>query len=1144
MNAAVKFNPADLIEVTNLDMSPLNDVEALKNVVAEFDEKVAEIRLILESGERNICHIPSSSGKDSSVVTFIVVEAYKQAISEGTIESTRPLIVSTVDTGGEAIPMKLYVSYSKKRLVEYAKSHKINIFYDIVKPPINDEYYVKYAGGQKLIPNATRHGDCSIILKVEPSERYVKQIIESFIDSQTNTQYATSKIVSCVGSRNAEGNRRSNNMRKQGIANKTASELMSELEETAVGNGTFYKYAPIKNWATELVFDALRIAGDRPIHKLPATMKGIPAYLSDFSVLLLIYGNGSNEVCEVSVGATNASSGCNGKARFGCVYCTMVVHDNSSSALAELPRWKALGIDNALKVRDFLFRLSTNVNARALHARAVDSVGYNRVALQPNILKPKYLEKMVRYASQLTIDSQRHAKEFAALVREGRQMDHEGYRDIANDPNIPPRTKKAFLEMYSECIQDPENLHALFSEEHALLLSFRWAIDGISAAPFRPLAIWKQIEKGEGRIPYPMLNSEYEDLFGEKISLRNNVNLPDAVMMPVLKNENAEQHALSPVSFLDLWSRPNDVSDLYDEDRNCTITRKADHLTGLEVTYTQPYLIKKIDGNIPFSENEVLIHSEVYRVLPMSPDVRSLKINGRLIKSESVYSMLENDLLEELTERFYSRVSALCDSLSKSGIKSKSELENALGGVFSNEIRFKRAIPFLESQSLFAGYSEKERKADPALQFTQRVTSVKKGVVTRTNTRLSFYKHQLDSRIHRAHVQNTSLIVPNFNSKTEKLTCTHDADCLINTELNSQCNLLVDSKALEMWKETGGLDAALEAHDSWLQGAISRRHINKTRSLRRYGGTGVAEDLLSQGVVSINKSYWQQLQAILKRTQVFSELGLFELQSSSVQEVLAHPRAITMQQHRNDKARVLCVIRKFRNAQRAAFKNPNKTILDNLNTNLAVFTKAAIENIHTTYSAQAASMFKMNFDTHNIPVATRGKVSSLWLALTFDEIKNVDNVLTKMLSQSMLKALKSKPSLYLSGTKSVLTAINSIRAAINDLHSDWSPLVGGLTHILDNVETCDNFLHDVKLCVLKNAPEEHFNDDILQYWNPNRLGAQKHIGDSLSLLALRNEQLSVISGLLAGINKNGLQNLTQKMSLSDKLMLLKKQGQK
>ena len=100
--------------------------------------------------------------------------------------------------------------------------------------------------------------------------------------------------------------------------------------------------------------------------------------------------------------------------------------DHSSTALTQYPRWRALGAEDALRVRDFLYRLSCDMDARAFHARAFDPAGYNRVALQPNVLKPKHLEKMVRFASQLTVDSKRKADAFAMLVAQGREMEHEG----------------------------------------------------------------------------------------------------------------------------------------------------------------------------------------------------------------------------------------------------------------------------------------------------------------------------------------------------------------------------------------------------------------------------------------------------------------------------------------------------------------------------------------------------------------------------------------------------------------------------------------------------------------------------------------------------------------------------------------------
>ncbi|MBF4281129.1 hypothetical protein EAY27_29050, partial [Vibrio anguillarum] len=81
--------------------------------------------------------------------------------------------------------------------------------------------------------------------------------------------------------------------------------------------------------------------------------------------------------------------------------------------------------------------------------------------------------------------------------------------------------------------QAQKPLITLFSERHAVYLSFRWSLDGIKSLPYRPLVIWNELTNGRGWVPYPQTNSEYELLHG-KIQLQDATNpLPEAVMMTV-----------------------------------------------------------------------------------------------------------------------------------------------------------------------------------------------------------------------------------------------------------------------------------------------------------------------------------------------------------------------------------------------------------------------------------------------------------------------------------------------------------------------------------------------------------------------------------------------------------------------------------
>ncbi|WP_240224631.1 phosphoadenosine phosphosulfate reductase family protein [Rheinheimera hassiensis] len=1128
------------IDITLIDNLLLQDNAALKTVAEKFHGGVSELKTLVRDGNA-ILFCPTSMGKDSTIVTLMALEAYKQLIAEGSIPATHPLIMSTVDTGGEAIPMKMYVSYARKRVLAYAQSHGINLIYDIVRPPVNDEYFVKFVGGQKLIPNATRHGDCSVILKVDPSARYVKNLLKRL---QEKNPSGTFKVITCVGSRTEESQRRSTNMKKQGIAVKSADDLLNELQVESVGNHTLYKFAPIKDWETSQVFDALRLAGTRPLTKVPGI--SIPGFLADFGLLLEIYGNGSNETCDIAVGS-KASSGCNGKARFGCVYCTMVAaKDHSSTALAALPRWRVLGAENALRMRDYLFRLSVDVDARALHARAHDPVGFNRAALQPNTMKPKYLEKMVRYASQLSLDSLKGASEFKALVAQGREMEHEGYSDIANDPNMPPRTKKAFLEMYKECAQVPQL--ELFSERHAVLLSFRWSIDGIGAAPYRPLAIWKQLESGKGWIPYPQLNSEYELKHGP-VTLQSTKSLPEAVMMPIFKIEDPKQHALTPVPLLSLWSRPNDASDVFEEDHNCSVERQANHLADLQVTFEHRFEIIPLEsaqygfGNTIYYISEAGAHA--VRVKYLGSNINTIKIDGKAISAPVADKLLDSGLKSEIEDHFYDMSEALCEKINSLAMTGKAAISSAeitaeLAKKLGGTVTLKRKVKYLKRTFVHAGYRSVGKRIEPAHKFTRRVTKVVKGQLAKGNTRMTFYPHVVDSAMHQSHNVEASFLMPDFATHTMKFIGSHDNSITGNTDTLE--NILVDNRALALWKEFGGLDRALQVHDDHFSGIINKRHIRKSGrfSVRQYGGTHVAEHLLAEGVVSIDKAYWGQLRAILRRSHIFNELGLFSFQSMSPEQVAMHPRAVSMQQHRSDKARVLNVIRRHRNKQRQAIKATKGKF--NLTDALSSFEHAANAAVSAMTHELNSHLLKLRFDTHEVSPTTRASTSSLWLSLYFTDIYHIDDVIGHLIPASLVRELKRAPLQYMKVSRSVLRLLTELKEKIDCALTEWAPVSMALSQVIGGHDGYQQKLSDVvKNTIITNAPLTD-NDVLMQFWNPSDEAVLSQLAATLKAISEYSAQLTIVRDQLTILVKQSLRQVTKGMSLRDKLSLLTQQA--
>ncbi|MBF4448381.1 phosphoadenosine phosphosulfate reductase, partial [Vibrio anguillarum] len=110
-----------------------------EKVIQQFAFVVSEFRTLIEADSLQVLFIPVSFGKDSTLTALAALEAYKQCIEAGTIESARPLIMSTGDPMAEAIPMKMYTHYAVPRLLKYAKQFGINLYHDFVMPTFYEE---------------------------------------------------------------------------------------------------------------------------------------------------------------------------------------------------------------------------------------------------------------------------------------------------------------------------------------------------------------------------------------------------------------------------------------------------------------------------------------------------------------------------------------------------------------------------------------------------------------------------------------------------------------------------------------------------------------------------------------------------------------------------------------------------------------------------------------------------------------------------------------------------------------------------------------------------------------------------------------------------------------------------------------------
>ncbi|SHH55236.1 adenine nucleotide alpha hydrolase family protein [Ferrimonas marina] len=1128
IDALLKNHAVQTIDVTALDQAT---AERHRYLFGQYRILVDTLKALLAHDPNLYLFLPVSQGKDSTLVELAGLQAYREAITEALIEAQRPLVIATVNTTGESLPMEMYPAYCRDKLEQYAQHIGINLYYDMVEPALQDQYMVRWAGGQKLIPNASRSADCSQILKIATNERYLRSLNNRFSHDPEMARYADATAICCVGSRTAEGNTRTRKMRNHGLTDKGLEQLLGEMEQLDTGrsNTRILKLAPIKDWATADVFDALSLAGTDPVVRPQYQPEHggtlIESFLPHMGVLLEIYGNGSADTCEVVIGST-ASAGCNGKARYGCAFCTMPIEDSSGKALTRYPRWNVLGAENALRLRDFLLRLSASPEARGFHARAFDPTAYNRIALQPNMLKSRWLDKIIAYAAQLTVDSQNAAADFRQHLENGTLDQHPGYADILNDPLLSEKTRAGMLDMYRSQAVRP--MFRLFSMEHAVLLSFRWSLDGVAAAPYRPLKLWVDAVNGK-RLPWPETNDEFTARHGP-ISLQTP--LPDAVMMPALQHEDPAEFARNPISLLNLWRRPLGTSDMFDPERNCAVEEFASSTCPLQWTAEFAYQYSHCEQPTEPAEDGyylALYHDEGTQwvcITPDNPAIAQVRLNGKSLR-DGTWEILGAEINEHTTQRFGELVDVFRERLYHAQQPANQQdalalFQQVAQRTFSGQHAMKKAVPHLAEAQISVTHTQQGRKRTHSAQFTKRVTRMQRGKALRGNTRMLFYKASTQPALAQDHQHTASLQDLSFSTHAAQSLQLQTNPMRYAGQISDVENIDVSPAMLADWIQRGGLDNALECHDQWVsrrQGSSLRRDH---RSVRHYPGTGACEHLLANAVVSVAQNYHGQLTAILSRTQLFDEIGAFDYQALNQQQLLDLPFTVSMAQHRQDKSQVLLEIRRIRNAQRqqtrlaiqAVTNNPKQACEASLNTIKAELfpraQQALLSHIHDTFAAALGQPGQHPDAT----AGTQAKVAGLWLALHTDHLASAQDIAKRYLPKNQADYLRSDFRLHVTAQREISTAVSDIVTAARAALQTWALVVDQAKTLLnqpaqDPLDAAKPGLRQRQALSQCEQATARIND-LLDQLEHDAQAAQRNIAANLTL-SQRNDLLRSIA---------------------------------
>lgn len=965
------------------DISSLKANEAL-NAYDNHEEMVNEYLSLLGAG---YCfQIGFSSGKDSSTVLNGAIDAMNRALLLGIIENDHPLVVLTVDTLLEQEITQAYVPFAHRSVREKCTTLGINLIIEIVSPPIHHQLMILYAGAQKLPATSAsgRHSDCSIIFKVDVGVSALKRIKETL-----RSKYQKSVWISVSGSRSDESTRRAQNMKNQNVKGVKSSALIERIENSdSKSEGKTYKFAPISDWSTADVMSYLSHCGDNSVSKTRIDKK-IMSYGENFGLLIAIYGQGSQDTCELVISdEVNKveQKGCGKVGRYGCVTCGMISEDKSSIELKKFNRWGRFG-DYTLRFRDYLVRISSDIKYRAFHARAYDPSANNNVFLQPNTLKAATLEKMVWYASQITEHSRAIHKEALDKYNKGLIDEDIGVIEIMNDHTLSVSVKQQFKDMYiARLIEKP--FFEIFTEKHAVLLSLLWSLHGVSAVVNRPVAILDSVKKGK-KIPFPLTNSELNEkrksmglpAWDDKSVLNNTV--PDALVVQLYKpaektftelkclygDQLNESHLQSfmPFSITDAWNKA--------EVPFFNVIGKSYHHTHTEAKRTRTF---KLTYSINLNTLEETVKAKD-------------QVTGKNINTVTNPLMLS--LLLKLGRKDYQE--ELIIAANNIGIDEEelALMRSEKGGVFgitcnhefNNQFVFSSDVKFIEKSKLRSKGEAGKKHSKRKRAFDKETNSFKPGRAS-----LKTYSSTTVPALENQATQVVSYWLPDFAVVRQSVIDTHNYDEISSEE--SKLSFVFNDQIFNDWISMGGWSCLVADHD------IAIASLRKSRRpMRTFCGTAAVYNIMCNTGLTATIHFKKYLLETLKRTELFHSFGLFNLASSTAEKIMNSTNVISMADHRTQKADYLLAIRYLKNKRRNTIKSArlnycssSDAMANDAVNNVSIRINEFVEQYKSIIKSYIATLA---FSAFSCDAKSRLEKITLWLLDYNSVLKGVDNAL-------------------------------------------------------------------------------------------------------------------------------------------------------
>lgn len=278
-------------------MGLLDEIKQYNNLADEAKEVIKEVYL----NDERPWVIGFSGGKDSTTVLQLVVNSLLE-MQKDNISLNKKVYVISSDTMVETPLIISRIGESLKQVEDFARSTGLPIFTELVKPEIDNTFWVNLIGKGYPAPNQSFRW-CTDRMKIEPTNKFIKDKVSSY-----------GEVVVLLGVREGESNSRDRVIKSHNIEGKHI------MKHTTLANA--FTFAPIKKFTVDDVWNYL--------------LNNPCPWEFDNKELFKLYSDSNANECPLIIDEeTKEKTGSCGNSRFGCWVCTVVNEDKALSGFVQ-----------------------------------------------------------------------------------------------------------------------------------------------------------------------------------------------------------------------------------------------------------------------------------------------------------------------------------------------------------------------------------------------------------------------------------------------------------------------------------------------------------------------------------------------------------------------------------------------------------------------------------------------------------------------------------------------------------------------------------------------------------------------------------------------------------------------------------------